>query len=253
LPTRKRDGDWPIAPLFILASASPRRRELVRLLGMPWHLLEAAVDERIVADREPGANVVKTAALKAGAVARRAPSPAVILAADTAVVVDGEMLGKPADTAEARRMLARLRGRTHQVYTGIVIVNEALDRVVADLAIVDVPMRAYGDDEIEAYVATGDPFDKAGAYGIQHPGFRPVAHLTGCYAAVVGLPLCHVARSLLRVGVSLPADVAAACQAHHAYRCPIFTEVLAGTADSGVSDRDLAKYLRPVESQRRTS
>jgi MAF protein len=253
LPARTSDGGQPIAPLFILASASPRRRELVRLLGVPWHRLEAAVDESIVDDRDPGANVVKTAALKAGAVAHRAPPQAVILAADTAVVVDGEMLGKPADAADARQMLKSLRGRTHQVYTGIVIVNKAVDRVAADLAVVDVPIRSYGDDEIDAYIATGDPLDKAGAYGIQHPGFRPVAHLTGCYAAVVGLPLCHVARTLHQVGVSLPADVAAACQAHHNYRCPIFTEVLAGTGDSGVTDRDLAKYLRPVESQGRTS
>jgi MAF protein len=199
----------------------------MRLFGQPVEIWTADVDEDSVTHPDPALNVIATAALKAEEVAKRAPADAVIIAADTTVALDGQMLNKPADAAEARQMLRQLRGRTHQVHTGIVVIDQATGIEVTDVATVDVPMRDYSDDEIEAYIATGDPMDKAGAYAIQHTHFRPVAWLAGCYSAVVGLPLCHLARALRRVGLSPGVDIADACQAHHQYACPIFGAILA--------------------------
>jgi predicted house-cleaning NTP pyrophosphatase (Maf/HAM1 superfamily) len=126
-------------------------------------------------------------------------------------------------------MLARLRGRSHQAFTAITLIDAATGRQITDLATTDVPMRDYTDDELEAYIASGDPFDKAGAYAIQHAGFKPVANLGGCYANVAGLPLCHVTRSLRVLGVEPPADVPSACQAHLRYECPVFQTILTGS------------------------
>ena len=211
---------------LILASASPRRQALIQLLGLPWRVMVAEVDEESVSHPDPAQDVIQTARLKAADVVRRAPKRAVIVAADTTVVLDGRRLNKPGDAAEAREMLRQLRGRTHQVHTGIVVVDKDSGRWVTDVATVEVPMRAYSEAEVDAYVATGDPLDKAGAYAIQHPEFRPVAGLTGCYAGVVGLPLCHLTRALARVGLDVPANIAAACQAHHDYDCPIYSQIL---------------------------
>jgi len=213
-------------PDLILASASPRRQELIQLLGLPFQIMTASVDESSVHDSDPAVDVVETARLKAQEVAAVAPSKSVIIAADTTVVLDGRRMNKPADAGEAYQMLENLRGRTHQVYTGIVVTNLAFDQTVSDVAVINVPMRAYSNDEIAAYIATGDPLDKAGAYAIQNPVFQPVAGLSGCFAGVVGLPLCHLVRSLNKVGVSTPVNIAADCQAFHDYNCPIYQNVL---------------------------
>ena len=211
---------------LILASASPRRRELVPLLGIPWAIKSVDVDESIIDHPDPAENVMQTSALKAKASARQSGAGALILAADTTVVLDGLMLNKPQDEKEARQMLRELRNRVHQVYTGITIIDKAANRQVADVARVDVPMRNYSDSEIEAYVRTGDPLDKAGAYAIQHSKFQPVTNFSGCYAAVVGLPLCHVARNLFQTDASVAENVAAKCQDHHNYKCPVFKSIL---------------------------
>ena len=211
---------------LILASASPRRRELIPLLGLPWEAWPAGVDEDSIADSDPVVNVMRTAQLKASAVALKAPRRAIVVGADTTVAIDGQMLNKPADQGEARQMLLSLRGRTHHVHTGITVINNGDDMTVTDVATVEVPMREYSVEEIEAYVASGDPLDKAGAYAIQHPVFRPVLRMEGCYAGVVGLPLCHLTRALDQVGVSIDVDVASACQAHHRYDCPVFSGIL---------------------------
>ena len=213
---------------LILASASPRRQELIPFLGLPWRVMVAQVDEESVSHPDPAQDVIATARLKAADVVVRAPAGAIVVAADTTVVLDGRCLNKPADEAEARQMLLELRGRTHQVHTGIVVVNKDNDRWLSDVASVAVPMRDYSPAEVDRYVASGDPLDKAGAYAIQHPGFRPVSGLSDCYAAVVGLPLCHLARALGRLGVHVPGDVAGLCQAHHDYRCLVFDHILHG-------------------------
>lgn len=215
---------------FILASGSPRRRALLHLFGLPFEVVVADVDEELVTDPNPAGNVIATARLKAEAVATSlSHSPALILAADTTVALDGQMLNKPAGPKDARRMLQQLRGRRHQVHTGIILLETDTGRVVTDVASVEVPMRQYSNAEIEAYIATGDPLDKAGAYAIQHPTFKPVANLADCYAAVVGLPLCHVARALRRLDVNTPQEIAPACQRYHAYQCPVYANILAQT------------------------
>jgi MAF protein len=212
---------------LILASGSPRRQQLIQLLGLPWRVMVADVDEDSIDHPDPAVNVIQTAQLKAEAVLPLVPEKAIVLAVDTTVALDGQMLNKPTDENEARAMLQRLRGRTHQVHTGLVIINKATGQLITDVASVNVPMRHYTDEEIEAYIATGDPLDKAGAYAIQHPDFRPVSQLQDCYAAVVGLPLCHLVRSLRKIGVDVPVDIAHHCQVYHQYDCPVFERILA--------------------------
>jgi len=133
----------------------------------------------------------------------------VVLGADTTVLLDNRVLGKPADAAEATHMLRSLRGRTHVVATGIAVARPALPGYRPDIrgthVTTQVTMRPFSDREIEAYVATGDPLDKAGAYGVQHADFDPVAQIAGCYTAVVGLPLCAVAAVIGELTGSAPA------------------------------------------------
>jgi MAF protein len=215
-------------PLLVLASNSPRRRELLALGGWMFHTRPADVDESQRPGEEPGTYVVRLAESKARACAETAYADLIILAADTAVVNGKATLGKPKDMAEAVEMLHNLRGRSHQVYTGIAVLRLSDGSLVTDLCITDVPMRAYRDDEIEAYVATGDPLDKAGAYAIQNAGFHPVVAIQGCYASVMGLPLCHLVRSLHSLDIAPRTDIAAACQSALEYACPIFSAVLRG-------------------------
>ena len=174
----------------------------------------------------PAAYVVRLAGEKVLAFIDNAAPGQIVIGSDTTVVIDGDILGKPADEIEAAAMLRRLRGRTHQVYTGIAALDPGAGRLLTDLCITEVPMRAYGDDEINAYVSTGDPLDKAGAYAIQHPGFQPVAGMGGCYASVMGLPLCHLTRMLRQFGMIPESDLPGACQAFLRYDCPVYLEIL---------------------------
>jgi len=207
---------------LILASASPRRQALIHLLGYPVEVRVADVDELSVTDPDPARNVVATARLKADAVAATVSGAAVIIAADTEVVLDGLLLGKPADPADATRMLRWLRNRTHQVHTGIVVWRRPNGAMAMAVSTTDVTMRDYSDAEIAAYVASGDPLDKAGAYAIQSTSFRPVARLDGCYTGVVGFSLCRLSQALQAVGVPVSLDVAD----HEAARCPTCLQVM---------------------------
>ncbi|MCZ2126164.1 MAG: Maf family protein [Anaerolineales bacterium] len=205
---------------LILASSSPRRRQLFALGGWDFDALSADADETPLVGETPREYVVRLAKAKALAIQPQVESGALILGSDTTVADDGEILGKPPDPADAIRMLKRLRGRTHQVYTAIAALqNETL---IADLSVSEVTMREYADDEIEAYVQTGDPLDKAGAYAIQHAAFHPVAAMDGCYAGVMGLPMCRVVRLLRRFGVEPIADVRAACRDLLGYDCEVW-------------------------------
>ena len=215
-------------PVLILASNSPRRRELLALSGWMFDVRPSAVDESRRPDEAPGEYVLRLAETKALAAAPLAHPGQIILAADTAVALAGDILGKPRDVAEAAAMLKNLRGRGHQVYTGLAALDPAGGNLATDLCVTEVPMRAYSDEEIEAYAASGDPLDKAGAYAIQHIGFHPVEKLAGCYASVMGLPLCHLVRTLRRLDVQPRSDVPAACQAALHYSCPISAAVLRG-------------------------
>ena len=209
---------------LILASNSPRRRQLIALTGWNFIVSVADVDESTRENESPAKYVLRLAETKARAVT--AQPHQVILAADTAVVDGPDILGKPKDDADAARMLTQLRGRTHQVYTGIALLRMSDGLLLKDIGVTDVPMRNYSDEEVRAYVATGDPLDKAGAYAIQHAQFSPVASMDGCYASVMGLPLCHVVRLMKKMGVEPSANVPVNCQTLLEYECPVFGSIL---------------------------
>jgi septum formation protein len=213
------------APL-ILASNSPRRRQLLALTGIPFIVLVADVDESLLANENPAAYVLRLAEAKARAVS--ADAGQIILAADTTVVNGSDILGKPKDEAEAAVMLKRLRGHAHQVYTGIALFRRSDGVLLTDLCVTDVPMRDYSDGEIQDYVATGDPLDKAGAYAIQHPGFHPVARMDGCFASVMGLPVCHVILQMRKMDLQPDTGFFAGCEALLEYKCPVSDAILNG-------------------------
>jgi MAF protein len=199
----------------------------MELLGLPFEVHVADVDERARPEEHPAELVVRLSRAKARSVAARHPRAAVI-GADTVVTLKGEILGKPAGPTEATAMLRRLRDRAHRVYSGVCVHPPGSKRVSTGTppltAVVEstVWMRAYTDDEILTYVDSGAPLDKAGAYGIQDARFHPVTRLYGCYASVMGLPLCHLERLLLRVtdrADALVADVPALCSASTGVPC----------------------------------
>ena len=214
--------------MLVLASNSPRRRQLLALAGWTFNVSAADVDESQLPQGEsPTDYVLRLAEAKARAVA--GDSDQVVIAADTTVVDGIDILGKPKDNAEAVAMLTRLRGHTHQVYTGVALLRQSDGLLLKDLCVTDVPMRDYPDEEIDVYVQTGDPLDKAGAYAIQHPGFRPVAEMSGCYANVMGLPMCHVTRMMRKINLQPNTDVFAGCEMLLEYRrCPVSEAVLRG-------------------------
>ncbi|MEX2606551.1 MAG: Maf family protein [Kiritimatiellia bacterium] len=178
----------------ILASASPRRAELLRSAGLDFEVIPARVDETPLPGEAPADLVARLSHLKAAAVFDVHPD-ALVLAADTVVVSDGVILGKPADAKEARAMLTALSGRTHQVLTGFSILRP--DRPhQQQVCITRVTFRKLGEDDIQAYVRSGDPLDKAGAYGIQGNAASFVQKIHGSYTNVVGLPLAEVVEAL---------------------------------------------------------
>ncbi|MBL8058052.1 MAG: septum formation protein Maf [Anaerolineales bacterium] len=213
---------------LLLASASPRRRQLLALAGWTFTTLAANADETPLPGEAPEAFVRRLSELKARSAAHAAPAGALVIGSDTTVVIDGQILNKPGDAAEARAMLTQLRGREHIVLTAITVLDTVTGQAFTDLARSRVPMRAYSAAELEAYVATGDPLDKAGAYAIQHPAFQPVdrAAFVDCFANVMGLPLCHLLRRLRRLGLDALTDLPAECQAFIPYACPVFERLL---------------------------
>ena len=182
----------------VLASQSPRRRDLLDLVGIAHTVRPADIDESVRPGEAPAAYTERLAREKAGVIADDAPGT-VVVAADTTVVVDGDILGKPEDEADARRMIARLAGRTHEVYTGIAVRRG--DREASAVERVVVTFRALRDDEVAAYVATGEPMDKAGAYGIQGFGATIVERIEGDYFSVMGLSLVRLVALFERIGL----------------------------------------------------
>jgi len=220
-----------VDPKLYLASNSPRRKELLSLVVWEYTLLPSQVDEAPLSNEDGVEYVKRIAKSKAFRAGSQAGVDGVIIAADTAVIdrdASGktEILGKPGNQNEAVEMLRSLRGHTHQVFTAISILRTQNGTIRSDLCATDVPMRNYGDEEIDSYVSSGDPLDKAGAYAIQHAGFHPVERLQGCFANVMGLPLCHLSRSLTHLGITTTVDVPRACQAALEYDCPVFQQVL---------------------------
>ena len=213
---------------LVLASNSPRRKQLLALGNWTFDVIVSDIDESQHAGEKPDQYVLRLAREKTLAVAHKAHPASIIIGSDTSVIDGDEILGKPVDAQEAVRMLGQLRGRTHQVYTGIAIHRPGDKTMLTDLSITDVPMRAYSEEEITAYVNTGDPLDKAGAYAIQHPDFQPVESMSGCYAGVMGLAMCHVLRLLKKLDVRPEADVPMACQSLLKYQCPVSSAILRG-------------------------
>jgi MAF protein len=213
-----------MAPQLILASRSPRRRDLLAHLGVPFQVVVPEVEENAApaSSGQPEELAEALALAKAEAVAR-AEKEGVVIAADT-IVVDGDtILGKPANGAEAAEMLRRLKGREHRVITGLAVVHAGSGQRAASHVVTAVQMRDYSDAEIAAYVARGDPLDKAGAYAIQDEQFQPVASYDGCYCNVVGLPLKALVTLLRRAGLDITLhslqDLPPQCAA-----CPIVIE-----------------------------
>ena len=185
---------------IILASQSPRRRELLERMGIRnFRVVSADIDEREEEQLPPEQLVCRLASRKAEAVAEKAPKGAVIIAADTVVSLDGTVLGKPGDKLEAFKMLSTLSGNRHQVYTGLCVIWDEDKRT--EYEVTDVTFRELGEKEIEDYIATGEPMDKAGAYGIQGYGALLIQGISGDYYNVMGLPVCRLSGMLARFGV----------------------------------------------------
>ena len=206
---------------LLLASGSPRRRELVRWLGLPVRVQPPQVDERLRAGEAPAAYVRRLAQTKARALAAQAAADEIILAADTAVVHGTRILGKPRDAREAAAMLRSLAGRSHEVLTGFALLWPARQRAEARVVTSPVHMRALTPAEIRAYVASRDPLDKAGAYAAQNTAFRPVERVEGCFANVVGLPVCAVAQVLMAWGCPPVRGLVPRCAQAFGYNCAI--------------------------------
>ena len=183
-------------PRVILASQSPRRRELLSLVGIAHEVRPADIDERYLPGELPRAHAERLAREKA---ARVRDPEAVVIGSDTIVVVDGDVLGKPKDDAEATRMLRRLSGRTHTVVTAVAVAWG--DRLESGVEEVEVTIHPLSDRDIAGYIATREPMDKAGAYGIQGFGATIVARVDGDYFAVMGLPLQRLVRLLEGLGL----------------------------------------------------
>ena len=187
--------------MIILASQSPRRQELMKLTGLPFTVRVADVDETMDPALPVQQEVARVSRLKARTIAASAAPDDIVIAADTIVVIDGRELGKPHTQQDAFDMLRLLSGRTHEVVTVLSVCRG--ERTESEAVVTRVTFRALTDEEIRAYIATGEPMDKAGSYGIQGYGAMFVSHLEGDYFSVMGLPLCPLCRMLRAFGVHI--------------------------------------------------
>jgi septum formation protein len=191
----------PSQQKIVLASASPRRRELLAQLGIDFQVVPSTADETLLADEPAETHVIRLSCDKAMEVANRAgQSGRWFIGSDTVVVRDEVILGKPADAADAARMLTSLSGRSHRVISGYAVHDREIGRTLSAAVITKVFFKDLTTQEIEGYIATGEPFDKAGAYAIQGIGSFMVPKIEGSYTNVVGLPLCEVIAALEELG-----------------------------------------------------
>ena len=204
---------------LLLASESPRRREMITWLDVPVQITQVDVDESPHNNEHPRRLATRLALAKARAV-KSNDQHSWILAADTIVDSDSTALGKPVDMTQASVMLRRLREGSHQVHTGLALIHSVTGVFSIRRVTTDVWMRQYTDTEIDKYIISGDPMDKAGAYAIQHTGFHPVQRLDRCYANVVGLPLCALGELLKQAGFTITDNIPKLCLSHFNYFCP---------------------------------
>ena len=190
------------ATKLILASASPRRAEILRQAGIAFTVMSSAIDETPVPGESAQDMAQRLADAKAELVAARAVGPAIVIAADTAVLIDSQILGKPRTTDDARNMLTKLAGRVHSVVTGVTLIRlpDAERRRFVETTHVHVA--AFSSEELDHYLATAEPFDKAGAYAVQGRAGRYIPRIEGCYFNVVGLPLARLQQALTALGWS---------------------------------------------------
>ncbi|HVF39944.1 MAG TPA: Maf family protein [Gemmatimonadaceae bacterium] len=185
-------------PRVILASSSPRRRDLLNLIGVEHEVIPADIDETYIIGEEASVHAERLARGKTETIARR-NRDALVIGCDTVVVIDGQVLGKPRDVADAMRMLRMLEGRKHAVLTAVAVSWH--DRLISEVVEVDVTFRSLAVEEIASYIATGEPMDKAGAYGIQGYGATIVSRIEGDYFAVMGLSLVTLVRLMGELGI----------------------------------------------------
>lgn len=187
---------------LILASASPRRAEILRAAGIAFSVLSSAVDETLIPGETPNEMVRRLALAKADLVAARAIGPAIVIAADTTVALDGTIMGKPRTSDDARQMLEKLSGRTHSVITGVALIRLPDVERREFIETTQVHFAPLSEDGITKYLASGEPFDRAGSYAIQGLAGRFIPNIDGCYFNVVGLPLARLCKELADLGWS---------------------------------------------------
>jgi septum formation protein len=213
---------------FWLASNSPRRREILTWAGWQLEKLSSNGDESMLAGEPAEQYVRRIAEIKSRVKPGNLSPSDFIIAADTIVVLDGRILGKPKDAGHSFEMLDSLRGREHRVLTAIAVRLAGSDNARIELCRSSVKMRNYSDEEIQKYIESGDPSDKAGAYAIQSPDFHPAENFGGCMASVMGMPLCHLERTLRLYANYEWTDWPSICQKKLEYSCPITRRVMAG-------------------------
>jgi septum formation protein len=184
---------------FILASASPRRSELLNQLGLEFEVVPSGIDEVAREGETPAEHVLRLATAKAGELADRYPE-AWVIGADTIVVINGDFLEKPADESEARAMLARLSGRKHEVFTGIAVMRKSAEVNLSEVVTSEVIFKNISAEEMDWYVKTDEPYDKAGGYAVQGGGAFFIKEIHGSYTNVIGLPLCEAVNLLKLAG-----------------------------------------------------
>lgn len=217
-----------VFPRLILASQSPRRRELLGWLGFPFETLDGSIDESPLPGEGARDHVLRIAEAKARSASKDLDGDFIVISADTVVVDRGEILGKPEDAAHAERILQRLNGHDHFVDTGFIFYNLSDHSMAKGLCESRVSMRLLTGEEIRTYVLSGDPLDKAGAYAIQNREFNLVREFSGCMANVMGLPLCHLKRTFRKQGIDMPVDLTRTCRENLGYDCRISARILAG-------------------------
>ena len=211
---------------LLLASQSPRRSELLNLIGKPFDVEPANIDEKVNKDEEPYSYAKRLALSKALKIAQNNQTGSIVIGADTIVVHNNNIVGKPESKKEARQILMNLRGHTHKVVTAIAIHYRNLGNTIQDLCETSVQMRNMTEEEVINYISTGDPYDKAGAYAIQNVEYKPATVLGGCMANVIGLPLCHITKALREKNIHVDKDIAEKCQDHIGYDCPVYKSIL---------------------------
>lgn len=204
------------------------------MLGVPFSVEKPDVPEVLLPGEVPFDFPQRLSRDKAAVIVEKHDA-GLVIAADTIVVHQGQILGKPRDEAEAHEMLSQLRGQQHRVLTGVTVCDAKTGKMITDVCDSKVTMREMSDEEIDAYVASGDPLDKAAAYAIQNETFAPVEQVIGCPANVMGLPMCHVVRSLRRHGYALPESKPCQCRMQFGgYYCEIAADVMPGLVEQGV-------------------